>query len=670
MNRPSPDAMELLKLQVLEVYKRKLAGEWVEDAATGELVQQLGNTPFDGLAVVRYESDVAPIDVPGIHEMPREQIKEALRRVQSDGKSEVLLIYGAPGVGKSHLIAWFDQPEGRPKDVIVLRRPNTWSFEHFDSTLVDWLLETLLEPQDGNQRSLLEEKLRFFGYSLMQRLDGERTLEQIVSSRTLPDRAREVLGRRPTFRQLRERHDDSCFGRLDFKAFANTFANTVVVGENRFRKNAAKALLWYLLPEHREQVIQWMRGRLDPSAAVGVPFSADPVRTREQRLELVRILVGLFVADATQRILPSGAPKAPTSQRRVFLLTLDQLETQKALATDESAWSNLFAQLATLYNDLPNLCVVLSMPTTLRTELYHRLERQFQDRVRDFELAEVAPEATARLYRRRVQHWLGDEAPEIQQKLDAIGKPYLPFESRYDLLAAAQTDEQVGPRGVRDMLVALRRRFRARLDEVRLGPGYDYLAHKQRQWDSRDDSRFFEDHHQVLERLLPAISADVLGPRFGVVCEAVAAPSGETVPNLTKIARLKLTSAQSGAESRILYVVRLTSHVSKPLRESLALADSLDPQRFVVCVTRNGHLKPSTVKRAWPKHSVAAPDAEQDHCALWGLQHIVDQRSSYLAATAPAEAEKDFVDTIERVLRGTYIGRVLVKLAAELEAVR
>lgn len=666
MNHPNPEALELLKLQVLEVYKRKLAGDWTADATTGELTQQPGDTPFDALEVVRYQSDVSQIDVPGIHDMPREQVKQALERVRNEGQSEVLLLYGAPGVGKSHLIAWFDQPEGRPEDVIVLRRPNTWTFDHFDSTLVDWLLETLLQPPADGGRPLLEEKLRFFGYSLMQRLQGERTLEQLVERNTLANRAREALGWRPTFEQLRHRNDDACFGRLDFSAFADTFAKTVLVDRHPFRQEASKALLWYLRPKHRDSVIQWMRGQLDPRAADG-PFMADPVTTAERRLHLVRILVGLFMSDATQRIAPDAAPDAPTSQRRVFLLSLDQLETQRALAEDEHAWSVLFAQLATLYNDLPNLCVVLSMPTSLRTEIFHRLERQFQDRVRDFELAEVAPEATVELYIRRVRYWLGDQEGDIRRKLDALGNPYLPFDGRLDLLAAAQPDAQVGPRGVRDMLRALRQRFRARLDEVSLGPRYDYLAHQQRQLEAMDDNKFFEDHHRVLERVLPAISEDVLRTRFGMVCDLVSAPDGEVVPNLTAIARLRLSRADGGPGSLVLYVVRLTSHVTKPLKAALALADTLDPAHFRVCITRNGHLKPEGVKRSWPAHAEPAPNAGRNHCDLLGIQHIVDQRTTYFAPDAPATLEHDYVDTVDRVLRKTYLGRLLTRLRADLE---
>src|SRR5947209_8203103 len=99
--RPKPaDSLnlELMRLELLRSYKIRFSRN-----------PECNFSPFGSDGVACYHTDVSAFDVPAIHARVRERIAAILKEIQANQVSQVAILTGAPGMGKSHLINFFRQ---------------------------------------------------------------------------------------------------------------------------------------------------------------------------------------------------------------------------------------------------------------------------------------------------------------------------------------------------------------------------------------------------------------------------------------------------------------------------------------------------------------------------------------------------------------------------------
>lgn len=100
----TPDAhgpsAELTRLELLRAYKERLV-------KGGDV----NLSPFALDRVIRYDSDVGSYDVPDIHREARDRIAKIIKGIHQGHDSQVVILAGNPGMGKSHLINHFRSPE-------------------------------------------------------------------------------------------------------------------------------------------------------------------------------------------------------------------------------------------------------------------------------------------------------------------------------------------------------------------------------------------------------------------------------------------------------------------------------------------------------------------------------------------------------------------------------
>jgi hypothetical protein len=96
---PAP-ADELNRLELLQTYKERLV-------KGGDV----NLSPFVLDRMIRYDSDVRRYDVPDIHREVRDRIAKIIHRIHQGHDSQVVILAGDPGMGKSHLISHFRSPE-------------------------------------------------------------------------------------------------------------------------------------------------------------------------------------------------------------------------------------------------------------------------------------------------------------------------------------------------------------------------------------------------------------------------------------------------------------------------------------------------------------------------------------------------------------------------------
>jgi hypothetical protein len=144
-----PDKDELTRLELLHAFKKHFGGG------------PNGNwSPFSEGRVVRYDTDVQPWDVPEIHHQVREAVAEIVRGIHQGNPSQVVILAGPPGMGKSHLINWFRSGQ-RAEELgyVLVCNANSWKAEEFDYFLLDGLIEALVRPSPAGPHLLLEKSM-------------------------------------------------------------------------------------------------------------------------------------------------------------------------------------------------------------------------------------------------------------------------------------------------------------------------------------------------------------------------------------------------------------------------------------------------------------------------------------------------------------------------------
>ncbi len=532
------DREEKDRLKILCAYKQHFGGD-----------RTANRSPFSE-RVVRYDTDVAAWDVPEIHSEVRKAIEKILGELHQGQSSRVVIFAGPVGMGKSHILNWFRNPEQQKAlDYISVSNPsNFWKVDEFEECLLTWLVAALVQPSlDGP--NLLQEKIEDIAFqALEQILDQPGTLRQYLGGRAGGWFAR-LLGKfgrdkHARFRQACLDSNPDIFRHLDFHRFASFVCKRFLPEKtNFFHRFVLELLLRYLFPEDRDKVCAWLVGqkvrasflqqissfpkvkRQALATNLNWPTDAqveahllhevgvsDRLDRNYKLIETIKILISLFSPDM-DRHRPAGAKGRAG---RVFFFAFDQVEGREKLFEKDEDWRKFFDKLSELYNALSNVFVVFTMTTDLRNQLYPRMERQFQQRIhRDqkFVLQEIEDSDILAIYRRRVELWRGDSLRQIEQLLACPRFHYLPF-----------TQEEVLAKGrqktLREMQETFDCDFRDYLDKVVVGADarLEYLVALNEQREQEKDAKPFDYLEENIDHVAALLkrSDDVLVSAFGV----------------------------------------------------------------------------------------------------------------------------------------------------------
>jgi hypothetical protein len=259
---------DLTRLEILRAFKKHFGGDG-----------QANRSPFADDRVVRYGTEILPLDVPEIHQLVRKAIEENVKRVQRGEPSRVVILAGEPGMGKSHLINYFRSPD-RAEELgyVLVCNSNHWKVQEFDRCLLDWILEALLQPTKPNPDpdALLATSLNNQPHLLLNKIEdlAFQALSQILARpalvrKFLVRKASTLLGRLwakltgrefGAFQRAVQARDLRIFKQLDFTRFAEYVCDRFLENpRNPFHRYVLQMLLRYLFPAEREKVIHWLR---------------------------------------------------------------------------------------------------------------------------------------------------------------------------------------------------------------------------------------------------------------------------------------------------------------------------------------------------------------------------------------------------------------------------
>jgi hypothetical protein len=455
---------ERLRLEVLSAYKEHFA-----------LHEPVARSPFSH-TIVRYDTVVGDEeDVADIHDEVRREIRKEVREIREgdDRSSRVVVLVGAPGMGKSHLINYFRQPQRAEQlGYVLVCNSNHWRASEFEEVLLDWILDALTRPS-LDQPHLLLEKIHDLAFTALEQILQQSDQIQWFTRR----RTRRWYER--LWAKLRgsdyesihkkvQQRDPSVFRRLDFPRFARYLCDRFLKDTaNPFHRYVLYVLLRYLFAEEREKVLHWLRRRPVDGHFLRVLGMEDQIDRHFKVFDTIKILISMFTPEVARAL---AGPLGQAVRDKVFFFAFDQIEGRQELFEEEKDWFKFFAQLSELYNALPNVFILFTMTTGLRNQLHHKMEIQFRDRVRSeqrFILGEISETEVLALYRQRIHCCVKNALPEVRDKLQQLGDPYLPF-------ASSQVVEMAQRRTIRSMLEQFDQQFREALDDMPIAVPLDY----------------------------------------------------------------------------------------------------------------------------------------------------------------------------------------------------
>ena len=496
---------ELKKLELLRNFKQRLS------KPGGEIL-----TPFDDNIVTETET-VSGYHVDAIHAEVRKHIVEMIEKVRLRGQSEVILLAGEAGSGKSHLLRYFHQPEiAEQHEYIYAGSSNHWQIEEFIPYLLDLLIRSLTVPNaDGDH--LLLSRVRTIGYRAVQILLENRKEFQICQRKPKGWKVFRWLKRlsapshESVAKQLQER-EPNLFDAFEPTSFGTYVCDRFLAEPNNLtHRYAMRVLLTLLFPENHdgvggyERVLHWFQRRNLNGyflKKLGVEVTLDK---QFEQMDAIRLLVHLFSQEVSQELDSAEFP-CPS---KVFLIVFDQSEGRDELFDSDEDWRDFFAHLSELYNTLPNLLLLFTMTLSLRTRLHGTMEQQFKDRIRQekrFTLSSLQLDSSERieLYRTRIRYWLKD-SPEQLAHYDALNQPTLPL-SENDVASSSTTES------MRYILNQFDTKFRQAMRDRIVEPDYDFhyrvnelrpSAQSQNVWD------YTTNHLDTVKLLLHYVGAEL-----------------------------------------------------------------------------------------------------------------------------------------------------------------
>ncbi len=655
---PAPTNDELVRLEILRYFKRRFSGDGTRN-----------RSPFEDHQVIRYGTRVETWDVPEIHQEVRDSIQEIVTGIRDGAReSQVVILAGEPGMGKTHLLNYFRVPE-RAEELgyLFLCNSNHWKVDEFESCLLDWMLDTLTGPsrRDGTldaqaepppKKNLLLRKIHDIAFqALSQLLTKPGQIQPYIQrwragwwSRLWNRFTRRWPG---AFQEAVASRDAEVFRVLDFGKFAD-FVGQRFLHEpgNPYHRYVLRVLLRYLFPEDRELVIGWLRRRRVADEFLKILGVSDSIDQQYKIIDTIKILISLFTTDVEKHLSPDARPG------RMFFFAFDQIEGRQELFDRDADWFKFFAQLSELYNALPNVFIMFTMTNLLRDQLYPKMERQFKHRIsRDpkFVLREPKPEEYLAIYRRHLQRWLGEPDPDLAGHLQDPRHQFEPF-------SAAQVAELCKRKTLREALGVLDQSFRREMLGTIVDPRYDYLvAHNEfaQQEANVATNAYTDSHLETVTELLNRHGGALAGG-FRMV---YAGMEGRATADQVVAVRLEFRHPERDSLWVRLNLVVLPYQYKSRLDGCFELVANYQKDRNFLLMVRADNIDAELDKRR-PNQAFARKLKKSAQTTFRAMLHLLEKQERYTNDDWK-KAEGVLLDEF----RKTYLGRMFQFLSETLE---
>jgi hypothetical protein len=657
MNSASP---ELQRLEVLHAFKRRMP----QSTAFRNV------SPFDDRVSTAHDEGTAA-DLPEIHADVRRRIRDTIEAVRAgEKKSQVILLAGEPGTGKTHLLRTFQPPELADElGYIYVGGSNQWNIKDFQARLLDWMFDALTAPTPSSDDHLLLKRVQAIGFRAVEHLLANRIAWRQCRARPGGRGLGWLLGRLqvPSYDRCKElfaARDPAVFAALDFARFSQYVCDRFLADRsNLMHRYALRVLLAYLFPDRaetgvgtREKVLHWFRQRGDNDYFARRLGANERLDRSFALSEAVQLLVHLFSPAVSKELSTTEHPAPP----RAFLLVFDQAEGRNELFETDEDWRDFFAHLSEVYNSLPNVVVLFTMTVVLRKRLQPTMERQFRDRIRmdeHFVLHLPNEEQVLSLYRSRVEYWLRADSAALE-RYRALDNAYVPFD-RERVLAVA------GQQSIRETLEAFDRAFHEEMGKVVVEPDLDFHfhlneLHQQRAQETRpNDFEYTAGHLETVLRLLqragPWVAAE-----YGLSLDKVEAETDPPPPCLT----LTFTDPANPGTRVSAYIVRLTYRaVQHQVDQAVSMLSNKKRARYRLWLVRAGEIKAYVDPRREDQVflRVASGDLESRLC---GLLHLLGKQAEYEERGQWPEAQKVML----RELTNAYLAELFREARKQLDA--
>ncbi len=612
-------------------------------------------------------------DLSDMHSGVRAHIRDTISAVKNGKKqSQVILLSGNAGVGKTHLLRTFQTAEAMEQlGHICVGGSNHWKIDEFQARLLDWVIEALTAPSPTGDQELNDPKLPV--HPLLERIRaiGFRAVEHLLKNPTswetcLASPGGRLFGRllqrwtRPSFAKLQTLvavRDPVVFQYFDFTKFSSYVCDRFLADRaNPLHRFALRVLLIYLFPDNaesgvgtRERVLHWFRGRGDEEYFTKrLGASEQPDRAYSQ-FEAVKLLAHLFSPAVSAQLSSENAPCEP----RVFLLTFDQAEGRNELFENDDDWKTFFAHLSELYNSLPNVVVLFTMTLGLRNRLHGIMERQFRDRIRmddTFTLFLPTQEQVVGLYRARIENWL-EKDDDLKTKYQKLDNQFLPF-TREEVIAVGANQT------VRQTLENFDTAFRNKIREVTVDAAIDYLFERNElsQAESRVNEWDYTSVHLETVRTLLGAFGPLLSADVGVELREATLTRLDSVPVLRLQIGLLMQSP-----TITLYLARMgwnyRSQITSLVTEFLYNREKV---KTFLCVVRSQPFSESLdlVQKHYQSQFSTGVCSVEVESTFVALNSVNANRSEY-AKRSDGPAQLTALDELIRTeVAGTYLGHL------------
>jgi hypothetical protein len=616
----NPISPELQRLEVLQAFKRRMPKA---DA-------NVNVSPFDD-RISTAHGNIKNTDLPEIHSEVRQQIKDTIETVRAGTrKSQVILLAGDAGTGKTHLLCTFQSPESEDEiGYVYVGGSNHWTVGEFQARLLDWMIEALVSPSPA-QEHLLLNRIRAIGFRALDHLMANPVAWQQCRARPAGRWFGRLLGwlQAPSYdkqKQLTIARDSAVFRSLDFTRFGEYVCDRFLAEKaNLTHRYALRVLLMYLFPEReetevgiRERVLHWFRGRADTSYFTRRLGARERLDRQFSLFEAVKLLVHLFSPVVSQELATEKDP-CPS---RVFLLVFDQVEGRNELFDSDSDWMDFFAHLSELYNTLPNIVVLFTMTLGLRNRLHSLMERQFRDRIRmDEKFTLRLPDVgqILDLYQSRLEHWLKDD-PILLERYRQLENPFLPFDGEQVLKIAGQQT-------IRDTLVAFDQSFHQTMQDLVVEAELDFYFYLNELRGPQSHQNKFEytAHHLNRVQDLLASTESWLPAVYGMALKVEESSEGTPVMLLLTFFDLDNPGAWACA-----YLAKLTYlNVQHQVDEAIKALAHKQKARYTLWLLRageiNAELDSKKIDQIYPRVTPSSSESR-----LRALIHLARKQKDY-----------------------------------------
>lgn len=284
--------------------------------------------------------DTTGVDVPAIHENVQNQCLRGIEHVRTHGRSAGLLIHGAAGSGKTHLLKRLRVQLAPQQPTATDRRECLYVWVRLQTsprmiwrTLRRTLVDDWFRPVDN-------------GKSQFDRILFHRLAEIRVAEGDLE----------PWYEYMREEHPDGLAELMDR-----------IADNLHLDRNTAVAFMHIAFGRHRRDLRAWLAGDSLPQAALERMDLAQDEGTDVEREDLARQVVLMLCA-----LAGNGLP---------IVLSFDQVEALQMRPGDTDALFQFGQLTSTLHDSTTNVLLVSTVQSAFATELKDHARSADYDRM-------------------------------------------------------------------------------------------------------------------------------------------------------------------------------------------------------------------------------------------------------------------------------------------------